>query len=180
VGTPEFVLGETGTITATVRDTTSGPVSATVGASAGTATVGSASVTLRGSDAAGRSSTATCGYLVGYDFSGFSAPVEEDNVNVAKAGGTIPLKWRLSDYQGAPVTDLSAIQVAVTSTSCDPTAPEQSVTEMTAGASGLQSLGNGNYQYNWKTPKAYAGSCRKLGLDLGEGMLRGAEFRFTN
>jgi len=32
--------------------------------------------------------------------------------------------------------------------------------EYAAGASGLQNLGGGNYQINWKTDKAYTGQCR--------------------
>jgi len=36
-----------------------------------------------------------------------------------------------------------------------------SVEEYAAGASGLQYLGDGYWQFNWKTPKDYANTCRK-------------------
>ena len=36
-----------------------------------------------------------------------------------------------------------------------------------------------SYQLNWKTPKTYAGSCRTLRMDLGDGVQHTAEFRFT-
>jgi hypothetical protein len=38
-----------------------------------------------------------------------------------------------------------------------------------SGDSGLQNLGDGYYQFNWKTPKIYANSCKTLRLSLGEG-----------
>jgi hypothetical protein len=55
------------------------------------------------------------------------------------------------------------------------------IDEYTAGNSGFQNLGNGYYQFNWKTPKTYAKSCKTLKLDLGEGagMERTAAFQFT-
>ena len=34
---------------------------------------------------------------------------------------------------------------------------------------GLQNLGDGYYQFDWKTPKSYAKSCKTLRLDLAEG-----------
>jgi len=54
------------------------------------------------------------------------------------------------------------------------------IIEQPAGGSGLQSLGNGYYQYNWKSPAPYAKSCKTLKLDLGEGTgARVANFAFT-
>ena len=35
--------------------------------------------------------------------------------------------------------------------------------------SGLQNLGDGYYQWNWKSPKAYANTYKTLRLDRGEG-----------
>jgi hypothetical protein len=51
--------------------------------------------------------------------------------------------------------------------------------ETFAGGSGLQNLGNGDYQLNWKTPTTYAGSCKTMVLDLGGGVTVRADFRFT-
>lgn len=36
-------------------------------------------------------------------------------------------------------------------------------------ASGLQNLGEGYYQFTWKTEKNWVGSCRTLRLELGDG-----------
>ncbi|MBA3494727.1 MAG: PxKF domain-containing protein [Gammaproteobacteria bacterium] len=80
-----------------------------------------------------------------------------------------------------PVTNLASVTVTAASLSCSlGTTPDQ-IEEYAAGASGLQNLGNGNYQFNWKTPKSYANSCKTLKLDLGEGagQERTALFQFT-
>jgi subtilisin family serine protease len=37
-----------------------------------------------------------------------------------------------------------------------------------ADGSGLLYQGNGNWQFNWKTPKAYAGQCRTMYLNLSD------------
>jgi hypothetical protein len=51
--------------------------------------------------------------------------------------------------------------------------------EVAAGASGLQNLGDGYCQLNWKSPTSYAKSCKTLKLDLGEDGTRNANFEFT-
>ena len=48
-----------------------------------------------------------------------------------------------------------------------------------SGGSSLQDLGDGVYQLNWDTAKAYAGSCRELRLDLGEQNPDGTPFYRT-
>ncbi|MGH8838740.1 MAG: PxKF domain-containing protein [Jiangellaceae bacterium] len=62
---------------------------------------------------------------------------------------------------------------------CDLGVTEDQVEEFANGNSGLQNLGNGNYQFNWKTPAGCASSCKTLRLDQGDGVLHIAEFRFT-
>jgi hypothetical protein len=119
----------------------------------------------------------------------FGAPVENDGVpNIAKAGRAVPLKWQLFDATTAPVTDLEAGDVQITSVQVDcagPGTPGDPLEEYATGGSSLQNVGGGVYQLNWDTAKAYAGSCRQLRLDLGERnpdgtpFYRTAEFRFT-
>jgi hypothetical protein len=53
------------------------------------------------------------------------------------------------------------------------------VEETTAGGSGLQNLGRGVYQLNWKSPSSYAASCKLLKLDIGDGVEHVANFSFT-
>jgi hypothetical protein len=112
---------------------------------------------------------------VSYNFTGLFAPVDPlPTLNSAKAGQAIPLKWRLTDYNGAAVLDFSAVAlgVAVSGLSCTVSGVIDTIEEY-AGNSGLQNLGDGYYQYNWKTPPSYASTCKKIGLNLGEGFTRG-------
>jgi hypothetical protein len=52
------------------------------------------------------------------------------------------------------------------------------IEEYAAGNSGLQNLGDGYYQWNWKSPSNYANSCKTLKLNLGEGFEHTALFQF--
>jgi hypothetical protein len=119
-----------------------------------------------------------------YRFTGFSAPVDNDGVlNQVKAGQTVPLKWRLTTTDGLPVTDLDLadVRVTVSGLSCSTGVSVDALEEYTAGSSGLQNLGDGYYQWNWKTPRTYAGSCKTMKLSLGEvgDATHDALFRFT-
>jgi hypothetical protein len=116
-----------------------------------------------------------------YNFTGFFQPVDNlPTLNSANSGQAIPLKWRITDANGNPVTNLANVTVKVTSLACSlgttPDLPQESA----PGNSGWQDQGNGNYQFNWKTPKEYAKSCKTVKLDLGEGpgMERTALFQF--
>lgn len=114
-----------------------------------------------------------------YQFIGFFDPVDNENINVIKAGRAVPLKWRLLHEDGVPVTDLDAVSVYVQHLTCAGLAGSgDEMEEYASGRSGLQNLGDGYYQFNWKTPKKYANSCKTLYLDLGDAGVYSAEFRF--
>lgn len=131
-------------------------------------------------DTASNTTTVQVPYRVVYGFSGFAGSVDGDGVlNRAKAGQTIPLKWSLHDANGAPVTGLMSAKVSTVSTDCTSGAGIDPVEEYASGSSGLQNLGGGNHQFNWKTPKAYAGTCKTLQLTLGDGTVYTAQFQFT-
>lgn len=175
-----LILNGSGTVSASVADATSGPVESLLTAAADTSSVGSKSAVLTGEDNAGNHAGASCPYLVTYQFDGFAKPVDNDGVyNVAKAGQTIPLKWRLTDATGAPATDLASAAVTVQGLTCELGTTTDQIEEYAPGSSGLQNLGDGYYAYNWKTPTSYAKSCKTLRMDLGEGVYRTALFKFT-
>ncbi len=177
---PAFALGQAGAVvSATVTDAGSGPAQVTVTAPAATGTVGVHTAAVTGTDRAGRTTTVLCSYAVGFGFSGFFAPVENDAVNLARADQVIPLKWRVVDGAGAGVTTLTRVSVTVTDRACAAGATADAVEEYATGSSGLQNKGDGHYQLNWATPKSYAGSCKTLRLDLGDGVARTADFSFT-
>jgi hypothetical protein len=146
-----------------------------------TGSVGLKTLNCTATDLAGNTATATVAYNVIYDFSSFSSPVANPpELNTATAGGVVPLKWRLVDDTGAPVTDLAGVVVKAESLACSLGTTADQPQESAAGKSGLQNLGDGYYQFNWATPKAYAESCKTLKLDLAEGpgMERLALFEF--
>jgi len=82
---------------------------------------------------------------------------------------------------GGPVTALSRVTVSVSSLGCSTGAGSDAIEQYAAGESGLQNLGNGYYQFNWKAPTSYAGTCKTLKLDVGEGagQERTALFQFN-
>jgi hypothetical protein len=117
-----------------------------------------------------------------YTFVGFSQPVDNNGtVNAVKAGQAIPLKWRLLDFSGNPVLNLTSATVNVQDLNCSLGTTADLLEEVAAGASGLQNLGNGYYQLNWKSPVSYAKSCKTMTLNLGEGpsAVHAALFTFT-
>jgi hypothetical protein len=123
--------------------------------------------------------TATVNYNVAFQFTGFTGPVNNPPVmNIAKAGQTIPLKWRITDANGNPITNLTTVGVTATSLSCEAGMTADSIEEYVVGGSGLQNLGDGYNQWNWKIPTSYANSCKTLRLDLGEGSEHTALFQF--
>ncbi len=146
-----------------------------------TSTLGSHTVSCTATDKAGNTATAQASYDVVSPlvFTGFFQPVDMTGINGANSGQTIPLKFRVTNGNGVPVTDLASVEVTATSLACDLGVTPDQLEEYASGNSGLQNQGNGNYQFNWKTPKTYAKSCKTLKLDLGDGIDHTAEFRFT-
>ena len=135
----------------------------TLSGSVDTSSTGAKQVTFTAKDKVGHSATKQCTYNVrAYDFIGFSSPVDNPTVlNTVKAGQAVPLKCRLID-NGSPVTNLQSVTVKASDLSCSLGTSTDLLEEVASGSSGLQNLGNGYYQYNWKTPTTYAKSCKTL------------------
>jgi serine protease AprX len=117
-----------------------------------------------------------------YKFSGFLQPVDNlPQVNTANSGQAIPLKWRITDVYGNPITTLSSVKITAASLTCQLGSTTDQIEEYAPGSTGLKNLGDGYYQFNWATPKSYAKSCKLIKLDLGEGsgVERTATFQFT-
>ena len=102
-------------------------------------------------------------------------------MNKANAGQAIPVKWRITDKNGLPISDppsfinITSYRVDCASYEGDPT---NYVEESTVGSSGLQYIGNGWWQFNWKTSKAYKGQCRTMKLTLDDKSEHTASFSF--
>lgn len=111
-------------------------------------------------------------------FQGFSGPVANTpTVNTVMDGSAVPFKWRLLDSTGAPVADLSAATLTFTGRDCSTGTPVGPTHPAALVGSGLQNLGNGYYQLNWKTPAASAGTCQTTHLDIGDGVTHDAVFK---
>lgn len=171
-GGPFLVNSGSHEVSITATDDHSGMDNAgsTLSDSVNTTSTGTQTVTFTAKDNVGHSVTKDCDYTVrAYDFVGFTSPVDNPTVlNTVKAGQAVPLKWRLMDGTN-PVTNLQSVTVTASALTCSLGTSADLLEEVASGSSGLQNLGNGYYQYNWKTPTSYAKSCKKLQIN-GEGM----------
>jgi hypothetical protein len=122
--------------------------------------------------------------FAGWDFTGFGPPVDNSTagaivLNEVKPGQAVPLKWHLAAASGSPVTNLASASISTRVVACGQASSSDALEEVAASPSGLQSKGGGDYQLNWKTNKAWAGSCRLMRLTLaGDGVGHDAYFRF--
>ena len=111
-----------------------------------------------------------------FDFTGFFAPVDNDRLNVAKAGSAIPVRFSLGGDQGLDIFATGypkAVRIA-----CDTGEPVDALEEyVVASTSGLTyDAASGRYQYNWKTTKGVTG-CFQLRLGVTDGSLHTADFK---
>jgi hypothetical protein len=101
-----------------------------------------------------------------YTFKGFKPPVKMNiAVNKAKAGSNIPLKWNLTLIaDGSPALATSFVKVESFAVDCVTGAgdPGTAVQEFGPGKSFFKAQKNGSFLFNWKTPKAYKGTCRVM------------------
>jgi hypothetical protein len=114
-----------------------------------------------------------------YPFEGFLAPIDDDVVNVLKAGQGVPVKFSLGGDQGLDI--LTEGSPSSRPVACDASAVLDPVEEtVTAGASGLTyDATTGVYTYTWKTDKAWAATCRELTVALNDGTTHTAQFKLT-
>ena len=138
--------------------------------------LGSNEVCVRGTDSKGNTTTPpTCTtFLVTYQFEGFDSPIDNSLINTAKAGQSVPAKWRLTDANGTPIADSNSFAGFYSyPVDCETVAhsPRDAVEEYAPGNSGLQYMGDGYWQYNWKTPKKYWGMCRAMYIEFNSGAI---------
>jgi hypothetical protein len=140
------------------------------GGNVDTSSVGPKTFTVEAIDKVGNVTSTSYNYTVVYDFSGFLQPVDDlPTLNIINAGRAVPVKFGLSGYQGLDIFAEGypkSQQVA-----CDSKAPNDALEEtMTANASGLTyDDSTEQYNYVWKTEKAWMGTCRQLVMKLDDG-----------
>lgn len=120
-----YVLGQTVNTDYTCQDKAGGSGLASCvgnvsnGSLIDTGSVGAKTFTVSAEDNAGSTAAMTHNYQVIYNFTGFTSPMDNPPVlNIAKAGQAIPLKWRITDANGNPVTNLTGVAVTAASLSC--------------------------------------------------------------
>jgi hypothetical protein len=114
-----------------------------------------------------------------YTFAGFYSPIDNLPIrNTVKAGSSIPVKFSLGGNHGLAI--FAAGYPVSQSMTCTGSAPSDAVEEVvTTRNSGLSyDAGTGQYNYVWKTYKAWAKTCRRLVLQLIDGTEYRAEFEF--
>ena len=105
----------------------------------------------------------------------FTPPVVEGAVNGAKAVSVVPVKFSLGAYYGLEILQGGYPQsVQVDCATYQPVGEPQP----TSSASGLV-WAMDKYQYDWKTDKAWGGTCRLLTVKLVDNTVHTALFNFT-
>jgi predicted extracellular nuclease len=119
-------------------------------------------------------------FAMGFHATGLFQPVDnQPQVNIAKAGSAIPVKFSLSGNQGLNI--FAAGYPTSRKVTCDASAPPDAIEQtVNAGSSSLSyDATTDTYNYVWKTDKTWAGSCRQLTLVLVDGTMFEADFSFT-
>ena len=98
-------------------------------------------------------------------------------LNIANAGSTIPVKFGLGGDRGLGV--IMATWPKALPLACPAAGPTDVIEITTTSTSGLTySPTTQQYQYNWKTPKTFAGKCYVLEIKLVDGTTRSTHFKF--
>jgi HYR domain-containing protein/K319-like protein/NHL repeat-containing protein len=141
--------------------------------------VGTTTVNATANDGNGHTATCSFDVIVQYNFAGFFPPVANlPALNIVQAGRAIPVKFSLSGDKGLGIFAAgSPSSGPIACNSSDPaTVLEETVT---AGGSSLSyNPITDQYNYVWKTEPAWAGTCRQLVLQLNDGSIHRANFKF--
>ena len=165
--------------TASASDLVDGTVAVTCTPASGSLfSAGTTTVNCSATDAAGNIATGSFKVFITYGFSGFRSPVDNiPTVNSVKAGSAVPIKFSLSGNQGLNIFEQGFPKATVSS--CDNSAQVDAIEEtVTAGGSSLSYDATADqYNYVWKTDKAWAGKCIQLEVKLKDQSSKFAKFK---
>jgi len=167
------------TFTPTATDNCSGAVTVvSTPASGSTFNVGTTTVNVTATDAAGNQTTGSFTVTVLYNFAGFFAPVDNLPVfNLVNAGKGIPVKFSLSGNKGLSI--FAAGYPMSVSISCSGGSEAEVEETLNAGQSSLSyDSSTDTYNYVWKTQNSWANTCRQLVVKLNDGSEHKANFKF--
>jgi hypothetical protein len=141
-------------------------------------TVGMRTFHVDAADAAGHTTAFDQPYQVIWPFRGFFSPIaNQPVVNQVNSGQAVPVKFGLGGNRGLSI--FAAGFPKSEQINCNSNDPLGGlVATTTAGSSSLSyDAGTDQYNYVWKTDKAWANSCRKLTLRLVDGTDHTATFK---
>jgi len=140
------------------------------------ANIGHYTVSVKVTDDAGHTGVDTAVVDVIYLYTGFGAPISNPPaVNSRNAGSATPVVFSLAGYQGASPFTIGSVQYDCASGA------------LLGGVEPASASGNGGaqysaatdlYEFDWKTSKAWAGTCRQLVVTLNDGTVHVANFAF--
>ena len=139
--------------------------------------VGTTPITAIATDVAGNSASCSFTVSVLYRFAGFFAPVNNlPTLNSVNAGRAIPIKFSLSGNKGLNVFAASPGSGLISCAS----GTEVELTDTTAAGNSSLSYDPSadQYIYVWKTDGSWAGTCRQFVIQLNDGTVHRANFRF--
>ena len=140
-----------------------------------TSTVGTHTFTVQAADNAGNTASMTVTYDVVYNvWTGFGPPIVDGGTTTRAAGSVLPVRFGIGGNFGLGI--LAAGYPRSQPVSCSTGLPTGPATP-TASDSGLTFV-NGQYQYDWKTDKAWKGTCRMLILKLNDNTVETALIQF--
>jgi DNA-binding beta-propeller fold protein YncE len=141
--------------------------------------VGTTTVNATANDGNGHTSMCSFTVTVQYAFAGFFPPVANlPALNVVQAGRAIPVKFSLSGNKGLGI--FAAGSPSSGPIPCNSSDPATDLVEtVTAGGSSLSyDPTTDQYIYIWKTDGGWAGTCRQLVVQLNDGSIHRANFKF--
>lgn len=151
-------------------DAHSGLASAAAGTtSIDTSTVGPKTTNRTATDNVGRTADASCTTQVQYQYGGLQQPVNTDGSSIFKLNSAVPLKFKLTDYAGAPLSGAVArLSVAKVTNAIEGIYLEAEAKGNSSSGNVFSQDGDGQYHYNLDTKPLSTGTwSAKITLDDG-------------
>ncbi len=171
-----LALNAVASASANASDPESGISTATCGA-IDTSTIGSRTVTCTATNAAGLTTTKTLSYKVVYLVS-FAAPLVEGGYYASDINKILRVQWRVADAAGNGIDGVVGTASFVGLASCPAGTPVALTNYETTSNNTVQSLGNGEYWRTLTSQPSYAGTCKKIRVNLSDGVVHDLVVRY--
>ena len=179
LNSPDVSMPVTFDLPTATDNCTGSPVVTSAPLSGSTFSVGPTTVVVTAIDELNNTATASFTVKVLYNFGGFLRPLDPFPVlNMATAGGSIPVKFSLSGNKGSMI--LAPGYPVSSPIACNENGPGPiiQVTENAGDVALSYDSATDQYKYVWKTNKLWRGTCRVFILKLNDGSEHYAKFSF--